>query len=155
MAKKHAFRPDTVPTQIGTSYPKPFDTIAPTRAKHALGNHAGLDQYGVNFVVLPPDEASAQRHWHRHEEEFVFILSGEVVLITDDGEETLSAGMCAGFPAGVTNAHHLVNRSRQDATYLEVGTRAKDEECFYPDIDLHLVTRDGKDRFTKKNGGPI
>lgn len=155
MGKKHAFRPDTVSARIGTSYPKPFDAIAPTRAKHTLGDHAGLDQYGVNFVVLPSGEASAQRHWHRNEDEFVFILSGEVVLITDDGEETLSAGMCAGFPAGIANAHNLVNRSRGDATYLEIGTRAKDEECFYPDIDLHVVTRDGEDHFTNKNGDPI
>ena len=155
MSKTHAFRPDAVSARIGASYPKPFDAIAPTRAKHPLGDHAGLTQYGVNHVVLPPGEASAQRHWHRHEEEFVYVLSGEVVLITDDGEETMSAGMCVGFPAGVANAHHLVNRSQAEARYLEVGTRTTDEECFYPDVDLHLVTRGGRDRFTNKKGEPI
>ena len=154
MTKTHAFRPDTVPARIGTGYPKPFDAIAPTRTKRPLGDRAGLTRYGVNFVVLPPGEASAQRHWHRHEEEFVYVLAGELVLITDDGEEVMAAGSCVGFPADIANAHHLVNRSRQDATYLEIGTRAKDEECFYPDIDLHLVTRNGEDRFTNKKGDP-
>ena len=155
MTRTHAFRPDAVTPHIGSGYPKPFDAIAPTRAKHALGDHAGLTQYGVNFVLLPPGEASAQRHWHRREEEFVYVLSGEVVLVTDDGEEVMTAGMCVGFPADVANAHHLINRSRQAATYLEIGTRASEEECFYPDVDLHFESRDGQVFFTNKKGDPL
>lgn len=155
MSNPHAFHPDVAPKRIGTSYPKPFDAIAPNRIKHVLGDHAGLTQYGVNFVILPPGEASALRHWHQLEDEFVYIVSGEVVLITDDGEEEMSAGMCVGFPAGVQNGHHLVNRSGAEARYLEIGTRADGEEAFYPDVDLHVVTRGGRDLFTNKKGEPV
>ena len=155
MSNSNAFRPDVAPKQIGTSYPKPFNAIALNRIKHALGDHAGLTQYGVNFVILPPGEASALRHWHQLEDEFVYIVSGEVVLITDDGEEMMSAGMCVGFPAGLQNGHHLVNRSANEARYLEIGTRADGEEAFYPDVDLHVVTQGGRDLFTNKKGEPF
>ena len=155
MRKTHAFVPDVVTKRVGCGYPKPFDVIARTRIKRALGDHAGLTQYGVNHVVLPPGQGSALRHWHRNEDEFVYMLSGELVLVTDDGEERMSPGMCVGFPAGVENGHHLVNRSGSDAVYLEIGTRALNEECFYPDDDLHVVTTNGKDRFTNKKGKPV
>lgn len=155
MPKTHAFKPQSAPRRVGAAYPKPFDAVAPNRVKHVLGGHAGLTQYGVNFVILPPGEASALRHWHMLEDEFVYVLSGEVVLITDDGEEVMTKGMCVGFPAGVENGHHLVNRSIADACYLEIGTRANGEEAFYPDVDLHVVSRDGQDYFTNKKGEPI
>jgi uncharacterized cupin superfamily protein len=155
MPKTHAFKPESLPQRIGSSYPKPFNSVAPNRIKHILGDHAGLTQYGVNFVVLPPGEASALRHWHRHEDEFVYVLSGEVVLITNDGEELMTTGMCVGFPAGVENGHHLVNRSTTNARYLEIGTRADSEEAYYPDVDLHVVTRDGQDYFTNKKGESV
>ncbi len=154
MSKAHAFHPQDAARRVGTSYPKPFDAVAPTRVKHPLGDHAGLDQYGVNLTILPPGEASALRHWHRNEDEFVYLLSGEVVLVTDDGEEVMTAGMCAGFKAGVENGHQLVNRSNSDATYLEVGSRKAEDECFYPDDDLHLVVRGGEAHFTGKKGEP-
>lgn len=155
MSNSHAFRPQSAPSRTGSNYPKPFDAVAPNRIKHLLGDHAGLTQYGVNFVTLPPGEASALRHWHRLEDEFVFVLSGEVVLITDDGEELMTSGTCVGFPAGVDNGHHLVNRSSADAQYLEIGTRLDGEEAFYPDVDLHVTSKDGKDYFTNKKGEPV
>ncbi|MEM7226939.1 MAG: cupin domain-containing protein [Pseudomonadota bacterium] len=155
MPKTHAFTPASLSKRIGTGYPKPFDAVAPNRVKHVLGDHAGLTQYGVNYVILPPGEASSLRHWHREEDEFVYVLSGELVLITDDGEEVMSGGMCVGFPAGVENGHQLVNRSAADACYLEIGTRSNDEEAFYPDVDLHVVIKDRNFHFTKKKGDPV
>ena len=155
MTKRHAFKPEEAARVVGTSYPKPFDAIAPSRIKHVLGDHVGLGQYGVNYVILPPGEASAHRHWHREEDEFVYVIAGEVVLVTDDGEEVMAAGMCAGFPAGVANGHHLVNRSGAEARYLEIGTRARNEEAFYPDIDLHFRCRDGQESFATKKGEPL
>lgn len=155
MPKAHAFMTESVPKWIGAAYPKPFDAVAPKRVKQALSDHAGLTQYGVNLVILPPGEASSLRHWHRREDEFVYVLSGEVVLITDDGEEAMTPGMCVGFPAGVKNGHHLVNQSTADACYLEIGTRADSEEAFYPDVDLHIVIRDGQYFFTNKKGEPV
>lgn len=152
--KKHAFRALDIAPRIGSGYPPPFNAGSPCRAKRAVGNPAGLTQFGVNLTVLPPGEQSALRHWHTHEDEFVYVLSGELVLITGDGEETMTAGSCAGFPAGVDNGHHLVNRSDADATFLEIGSRADDDEGIYPDVDLHASKIDGVYRFTKKNGEP-
>jgi len=153
--KKHAFRMEDVAITIGTDYPKPFDIIADGREKRKVGDHAGLSDYGVNIVTLPPGGASAQRHWHEKEEEFTYIMSGELVLITDDGEETVTAGHMMGFPAGYENGHHLVNKSGAPATYMEVGTRClNDEVCHYPDIDLHLICTNGPDVFSHKDGTP-
>ena len=149
---RHGFRFDEVTPRIGSRYPTPYDKVAPTRAKYMVGDRAGLNQFGVNVTVLPPGEQSALRHWHRSEDEFVYILEGEVVLITDDGEEILTPGMCAGFPAGVANGHHLVNRSSSEARFIEVGTRAENEEAFYPDDDLHVVKTGNDYAFTRKNG---
>jgi uncharacterized cupin superfamily protein len=155
MSKKHAFSAVEVPGRVGSSYPTPFNAIAPNRVKRAIGDRAGLTQYGVNLVVLPAGESSSLRHWHRLEDEFVYVLDGELVLITDDGEETLKAGDCAGFPAGVENGHHFVNRSDDEARYLEIGSRADGEECFYPDADLHVITEGSSHRFTNKKGDPL
>ncbi|MEM7170923.1 MAG: cupin domain-containing protein [Pseudomonadota bacterium] len=155
MAKKHVFQPASTPCSVGNGYPKPFDDVAPDRVKHVLGDHAGLNQFGVNYVVIPPGNASAHRHWHRNEDEFVYLLQGEAVLITDDGEEAMTVGDCVGFPAGVANGHHIVNRSAGDVHLLEVGTRAKDEEAFYPDVDLHVTVNDRNFCFTNKKGKPF
>ena len=114
--------------RIGTDYPKPFDDVAPNRIKHVLGDHAGLTQYGVNYVILPPGEASALRHWHRLEDEFVYVVSGSVTLVSDEDRQTLGAGMVAGFPAGKADGHHLVNESGETAVFLEVGDRVADPE---------------------------
>ncbi|MEQ8666804.1 MAG: cupin domain-containing protein [Rhodospirillales bacterium] len=152
--RRHSFRFDEVEPRIGARYPKPYDQVAPNRMKYMVGDRAGITQYGVNVTILPPGQQSALRHWHRNEDEFVIVLEGEVVLITDDGEETLGPGMCAGFPAGIENGHHLVNRSGANARFIEVGTRARNEEAFYPDDDLHVVKDGDEYTFTRKNGEP-
>lgn len=145
--------PEQIEPRIGSSYPTDeFRRISDGRAKRALGDAAGLTDFGVNIVTLEPGAASALRHWHTREDEFVFVLSGEVTLVTDDGEQLLGAGMAAGFPANDGNGHHLVNRSSAAATFLEVGTRAPaEDEAFYPDVDLQV----GKGRvFKHKDGTP-
>lgn len=152
--RKHAFTLDQVKQETGSSYPDPYNDIAAGRMKARVGQYAGLKQYGVNIVTLPPGAGSAQRHWHEREDEFTYMISGEVVLITDDGEETVTAGMMMGWPANVANGHHLVNRSGEPAVYMEIGTRLADDVCHYPDIDLHLEIKDGKDAFRHKDGTP-
>ena len=130
---------ESAPTRFGTGYPEPFAGPCARRAKWRLGDAAGLTQFGVNLLRLPPGQWSAQRHWHHHEDEFVYVLEGEVVLVTDAGEETLKAGDCAGFKAGVADGHCLQNRSDREAVLLEVGTRHPGGDgADYPDIDLLL-----------------
>ncbi len=145
---------DRVPVKTGTPYPGPFRNIAEGRARQALGDAGGLTQFGVNLTRLPPGGASSQRHWHKAEDEFVFLLSGSLVLVEDGGETVLRAGDAAAFKAGVTDGHHLVNRSDEDALYLEVGTRAAEERVRYPDIDLLYEKSRGVVRFTNRAGEP-
>lgn len=138
----------------GSGYPSPFRETVEGRRRKRLGNEAGLTQYGVNLVTLSPGSASALRHWHENEDEFVYVLGGELVLIEDAGETVLRPGDAAGFKAGVANGHHLVNRSYEDALYLEIGTRAETERAHYPDDDLFAEkTADGF-RFTHKDLTP-
>ncbi len=151
-----ALDPATVTPRTGNSYPPPFGAASAAREKRALGDAVGLKNFGVNLVRLPAGAASSQRHWHTHEDEFVYIVEGEVELVSDSGAQWLTAGMCAGFPAGTRDGHHLVNRSTRDAVYLEVGDRREEDQCYYPDVDLHYGPRatDGKFGFTRKNGEP-
>ena len=137
-----------------TVYPKPFDRITEGREKAALGNVAGLTQFGVNLTRLKPGAASALRHWHEQEDEFVYVLEGELTLIEDGGETVLKPGDCAGFKAGVPNGHHLVNKSQRDALYLEIGTRAAAERAHYPDVDLVFERDDRGMRCLHKSGEP-
>ena len=142
------------PLRTTSTYPDEFKNVTNGREKYAVGNVAGLTQFGVNITRLKPGAASALRHWHEQEDEFVFVLEGEIVLIEDGGETLLKPGDAAGFKAGVANGHHLVNRSGRDAVFLEVGTRAATERAHYPDVDL-VVTRDaGGFRFTHRSGEP-
>ena len=136
------------PVRTGTRYPAPHDAPCRDRRRLQLGDAGGLTQFGVNLLTLKPGVWSSQRHWHLKEDEFVYIVSGEVVLITDAGEEVLRAGDCAGFPANDANGHHLVNRSDADATLLEVGTRSNGDSGVYPDIDMLFGPRG----FTRKDG---
>src|ERR1700688_2041103 len=122
-----------------TGYPEPFRQAVLGRSRKRLGNAAGLDQFGVNLTTLKPGAASALRHWHEKEDELVYVLEGEVVLIEDDGETLLKPGDAAGFKANVRNGHQLVNRSTRDAAYLEIGTRSQHERAEYPDIDLVMI----------------
>lgn len=140
------------PTKRGTGYPAPFSKQAAERLKRALGDAAGLTDFGVNLTQLPPGQWSSQRHWHTEEDEFVYILSGEVTLVTDAGREVLKAGECAGFPKGVADGHHLINDSGTVAVYLEIGARRASDVCAYPDVDLHYDPKDGC--YTHKDGSP-
>jgi uncharacterized cupin superfamily protein len=142
------------PVRAGSNYPPPFDAPCLARRRQKLGDAAGLDQFGVNLLILKPGGWSAQRHWHSGEDEFVWILEGEVVLVEDGGEQVLRAGDCAGFKSGEANGHHLVNRSDRDARLLEIGTRLPDgaEYVDYPDIDM--VIREGSPAYQHRDGTP-
>jgi len=142
----------SIPKRTGSGYPAPFHEVAKDRARQRLGDAGGLTQFGVNLLTLPPGAWSSQRHWHSGEDEFVYVLSGEVTLITDKGEEVLRVGDCAAFPKNVPDGHHLINKSHANATVLEVGTRSEEDFCDYPDIDLKIDSRDGK--YTHKDGTP-
>ncbi len=142
----------SAPEKKGSGYPVPFHERSQNRIKKALGDAAGLSDYGVNLVRLPPGEWSSQRHWHSHEDEFVYVLSGELTLITDAGRALLKAGDCGGFAKGVADGHHFINEGREPAVYLEVGTRSKDDACTYPDIDLKVSNID--DIYRHKDGRP-
>jgi len=143
----------SAPTRFGTAYPPPHDAPCKDRKRWKLGDAAGLTQFGVNLLRLAPGVWSSQRHWHAREDEFVYVLEGEVVLVTDDGEEVLRAGDCAGFKAGEPNGHHVVNRSDREAVLLEIGTRDPvGDAATYPDIDLRLDS--GEKSYRHKDGTP-
>lgn len=142
----------TIPRRIGSGYPKPFGEPCQRRERKALGDAAGLTQFGINLLRLPPGAWSSQRHWHTSEDEFVYVISGEVVLISDDGEEILRQGDCAGFKAGEANGHHIQNRSEEDAVILELGGRDANDAVTYPDIDLLWSAQ--ADRYVHRDGTP-
>ncbi len=132
--------PNSTKTVIGSTYPPPYDEPCAGRFRRCLGDVAGITQFGVNLTRLPAGTWSSQRHWHTAEDEFVYVVEGELVLVTNSGEEILRAGDCAGFKAGVEDGHHLQNRTARDALYLEVGSRRTEEdEGAYPDIDLRAL----------------
>jgi uncharacterized cupin superfamily protein len=142
-----------IPQRTGTNYPAQYAEHMNGRIRQALGDTGGLTQFGVNLLQLPPGGWSAQRHWHSAEDEFVYIVSGEVVLVTDDGEQPMRAGDCAAFPANAANGHHLVNRSHSVAVCLEIGTRSpQDDRVEYPDIDM--LYDPVQDCYTRKDGTP-
>ena len=144
---------EAAPTRFGTGYPEPFAAPCAGRRKWRLGDAAGLTQFGVNLLRLPDGQWTAHRHWHRHEDEFVYVLEGEVVLVTDDGEALLHAGDCCGFKAGEPNGHHIQNRSGREAVLLEVGSRHPGGDgAEYPDIDM--VLRAGERIWRRKDGAP-
>jgi len=151
---KRAIDPTLSPGRRGTVYPEPFKAEVADREKWKLGDLYGLTQFGVNLVDLAPGAWSAQRHWHTREDELIYVLEGELHLVTDSGAQALTAGMVAGFPAGQADGHHLVNWSGKPARYLEIGARYQDDEAHYPDIDLFLEKRGGEFRFRHKNGDP-
>ncbi len=153
MVDKPALDPTSIPARTSTAYPSPFDRSTFGRAKRSLTAELGLSQFGVNFTELAPGSASSIRHWHSHEDEFIYIISGEVVLVTDGGEQVLAAGMVAGFPAGIEDGHCIQNKSDQPAVVLEVGSRDMRDEGNYPDIALHCQAgRYEKVVFTDKKG---
>jgi uncharacterized cupin superfamily protein len=139
---------------VGTLYPSPFDVPCRARERVKLGDAGGLSQFGINLLRLPPGAWSSQRHWHTGGDEFVYVLSGEVVLVTDGGEEVLRAGDAAGFPAGDTNGHCLQNRSGDDARVLEIGTRVSGETAYYSDIDMVARPDGNRTVYTRREGTP-
>lgn len=152
--KSPALDPLSVPARKGSVYRHPYREQLAGREKRALGDALGLKNFGVNLVALGPGDWSSPRHWHSHEDEFIYVLEGELTLVTDAGDQRLTAGMAAGFPAGIKDGHHLVNRSDAPAHYLEIGNRALDDVAQYPDIDL--VGRNSPDgrQFTNRKGEP-
>ena len=149
-----ALDPAAVAPHRGSDYPAPFDRPCAGRERRVLGDAVGLTQFGVNLLTLAPGAWSSQRHWHLEEDEFVYVLEGEVVLVTDAGEQPLRAGMAAGFPAGKADGHHLINRSERPALLLEVGTRTAREHAEYSDIDMMGEAREGVFRYLHKDGRP-
>jgi uncharacterized cupin superfamily protein len=147
-----AFNPLDVPGKTGSGYPGPLKAIAEHRLKRRLGDHGGLNNFGVNMVTLPPGSGSALRHHHALQDEFIYIISGTPTLVTDAGAQLLSPGQCAAFPAGGGDGHKLDNNSGADVVYLEVGDRTDKDTVSYPDDDLHGVYAGGGFAFTKKNG---
>src|SRR4029079_10467228 len=135
MPDKPAVHVSTIEVHRGSMYPEPFRSLVAAREKRRLGDRFGLTQYGVNLVTLPDGCQSALRHWHTHEDELVYVLSGELVLVTDAGEQVAAPGMVVGCPAGSKDSHHFINRSGAPAQYLEIGSRVEEDMAYYPDDD--------------------
>lgn len=135
-------------------YPEPFASRMAGREKRPLGDVFGLRNFGVNLTRLAPGAVSALRHAHSTQDEFIYILQGSPVLVTDEGETRLEAGMCAGFRAGSGNAHQLANRTAGEVMYLEVGDRSAGDAVTYPDDDIQAALVDGSWQFSHKDGTP-
>jgi uncharacterized cupin superfamily protein len=142
----------TVPIRKGTGYPAQFNAPCAERVRQRLGNAGGLSDFGINLMRLPPGNWSSQRHWHSHEDEFVYVLEGELTLIENDAETVLTAGDCAAFPKGTGDGHHMINRSNAMAVYLEIGSRQPADVTTCSDIDMMSSNADG--RFVHKDGTP-
>jgi uncharacterized cupin superfamily protein len=153
--EKPAVDPLTLPVRNSTGYPEPFRSRVMPREKRALGDAVGLTKIGVNLTTLMPGKESSMRHYHTREDELVYVLEGELVLVTDGGEQVLTAGTYAGFAAGSTDGHQLINRSAKPARYLEISNRDEEDEAEYPDVDMALRRgADGSYIFTRKDGTP-
>ena len=148
--------PMSLEPRLSSAYPAKYQIPEGKRAKRVLGDRVGLTNFGVNLTTLAPGGWSAHRHWHAKQDEFIYVVEGELTLITDAGETVLKPGMAAGFKAGVADGHHLVNKSDRPASYLEIGDRTPGETADYPDIDMKVAAGpDGKMRFTDKKGNPF
>jgi uncharacterized cupin superfamily protein len=154
--QKPALDPTSLEGICRSNYPEPYRSRVLPRYKRRLGDALGLIRIGINQTTLPPGKESSMRHWHTHEDEFVYVLEGEVVLRTDAGEQLLRAGMCAGFPAGVQDGHQLINRSEQPAVYLEISNRdSADSACYAdPDVDLAWSPPHARGKMTRRDGTP-
>ena len=147
-------RKSDVQPVTGSNYPEPYNLGSGHYQAWPMSDAGGLTQFGAFVEILEPRAMSSQRHWHENEDEFLYMLSGELILVEDDGDHVLRAGDSAAWKAGVANGHHLHNRSDTPATYLIVGTRAAQDTCHYPDIDLTFRSSDGKNTFIHKDGTP-
>ena len=148
------FGPDDLKANNRSGYPEPFRSQVLPREKRALGDAAGLTKIGINHTMLWPGAASSMRHWHTQEDELVYVLSGELVLVTDAGEQALKAGQCAGFPAGHPDGHQLVNRGPVPAVYLEISNRDQSDAATYPDVDLRWNAPGAPEQYSHKDGRP-
>ncbi len=144
--------PKAIEPDSESLYPPPYDKIVEGRHRHRLSPAIGLSNYGVNLVRVEPGAASSARHWHTEQDEFIYVVSGTATLVSDEGETELGQGMAAGFPAGNPNGHQVVNRTRADIWYLEVGDRPQNEDVTYPDIDMANAVRDRRPNFIRKDG---
>jgi uncharacterized cupin superfamily protein len=149
-----ALDPDTVEVISRSGYPEPYRARVLPRHKRQLGDALGLTRIGINLTMLPPGKESSMRHWHTHEDEFVYVLEGEVVLRTQEGEQVLTAGSCAGFAAGAANGHQLINRGERPARYLEISNRDDADRAHYPDADLLWNPPHAPGKFTRRDGTP-
>lgn len=140
------------PVKTGSIYPEPYASQMHGRSSLRLGDLGGLSQFGANLVILAPGAVSSLRHWHENEDEFVMLTEGECFLVQDEGETPMRPGDCAAFPAGDANGHCFVNRSGAEVRFLVVGTRAAHEVAHYSDVDLQVEVKDGKARFTTRDG---
>ena len=138
----------------GSGYPEPYRSRCLPREKRALGDAAGLTKIGINHTTLGVGAASSMRHWHTHEDELVYVLEGELVLVTDAGERLLRAGQYAGFPAGHEDGHQLINRGTVPAVYLEISNREEEDLPHYPDVDLRWSASPAPGGYSRKNGEP-
>ena len=146
--------PSQVPSRTSSNYPDHFKPVVAGREKKRLGDAAGLKNFGVNLTTLQPKSRSSLRHWHTKQDEFIYVLSGELTLITNEGESILKANQAVGFPAGVANGHCLYNHSDEVATYLEIGDRTPNDSGSYPDDDLVAIATEQGWQFTHKDGTP-
>jgi len=157
--KKPALDPATIAPRGTSGYPEPYRSRVLPREKRALGDALGLKRIGINQTTLMPGKESSMRHWHTHEEEFVYVLSGEVVLVTDSGEQVLGAGMCAGFAPSADgktgDGHQFVNRGSVPAVYLEISDRVPGDGAHYPDVDLVYHGDDAPHMYTRRDGSPF
>jgi uncharacterized cupin superfamily protein len=147
--------PAKVPVKTGSIYPEPYASMMKGRSSLRLGEAGGLTQFGVNLVQLEPGAMSSLRHWHHNEDEFVYIVEGECILVQDAGETPMRPGDCAAFPAGNTDGHHFLNRTSKVAKFLVVGTKAPSETAVYSDVDMmvHMTPGlNGKAHFIHKDG---
>ena len=143
---------ENAPTRIGARYPEPYRSRVGALLRRRLGDAAGLTQFGVNLVTMPPGATSSLRHWHSGEDEFVWVVSGELVLVQDGGETALRAGDAAAFKAGDPDGHHLKNRTSAPASFLAIGTREGSDTCTYSDADLINRTEGKRNWFTLRDG---
>ncbi len=140
-----------IPEKTGSAYPAPYDEPCVARSWRSIGEAAGLTSLGVNLARIPPGSWSSQRHWHSHEDECVWVVEGEVVLVTNSGEETLRAGECAAFRAGDADGHHLINRGERDVVLLQISSRDKENDrCDYPDLDM--IAEPGEPFYRRREG---
>lgn len=145
----------TAPVKTGSIYPEPFAAMMRGRSSLRLGEAGGLTQFGANLVMLEPGAVSSLRHWHEKEDEFVWVVSGELVLVQDGGETVMRPGDCAAFRAGDADGHHFRNRTQAEASFLVVGSKARDEVAHYSDHDLKLAMAEGRAVFTRRDGSPL